>query len=356
MPVSTVTTFSLSRRSSSCSSKCFASPSPLKVTATFTRCIFPVEILELIVREAYNSDHTFTSIAGFASASYAFRRIALPYILSHVHIGSQKFWADGMPDVRDLSRWVSGVAQALVVPEAVQLRSFRLLRTVHIVFKAETLANIQRIIFPLLYNLPEALTELSLTDLPEISMNMLDSIAQKFRHLHKLELNCAERLDVSCCWDCFEESASCIWHSPIPEVFYSPEDFIMTLRNTLRPLSKLQHLHLGIFLSMEDLMYEHFAHATHLHSQGLIGERPFGPEWCVPCFDRYAEDVRLVELQSTLALAQTLKELRTVTWASFFGRQLQEMDGRKTTIWVFRKDGTLRVRRKPWTPQTTASK
>ncbi|KAL5513217.1 hypothetical protein ACEPAH_3615 [Sanghuangporus vaninii] len=346
MPVPSAIAHYLPHRSSFRSSKCSISPSLLKAARAHTNCIFPAEILELIVQEAYNSDHSFAAaISGFASASYAFRQIALRYVYAHVRIGSRKRWTDGMPDVRELSRWVRSLcaaSQALAVPEAVNLLSFRLLRTVHITFKTETLANIHRIVTPLLENLPAEITELNLTDLPDVNMKMLHEIAQRFRALRSLEVNCAERLDSTCCWDCFEESSSCIWHSPIPELYANPEEFTIALKNTLRPLSKLEHLHLGIFLSPEDILFEHFTHAHHFCEGGCIHAKPFGPEWCTVCFERYAEDVRLAELQATLMLAQMLKELRSMTWASFFGRQLQEMNGRSTTIWVNRKDRSIR--------------
>ncbi|KAL5492439.1 hypothetical protein ACEPAI_3886 [Sanghuangporus weigelae] len=358
MPVPTAIARSLSRRSSFRVSKCSTSPSPLKTARAYTNCIFPAEILEFIVQEAYNSDHSFAAISGFASASYAFRQIALRYVYAHVHIGSRKRWTDGMPDVRELSRWVRSLCaafQALSVPEAVNLRSFRLLRAVHITFKTETLANIHRTTFLLLENLPAEITELKLTDLPDVNMKMLYEIAQRFRALRSLEVNCAERLDSTCCWDCFEESSSCIWHSPIPGLFADPEEFTIALRNILRPLSKLEHLHLGVFLSTEDILFEHFTHAHHFCGDGCVHAKPFGPEWCTICFERYAEDVRLAELQATLMLAQILKELRSMTWASFFGRQLQEMNGRSTTIWVHRKDRSIRVRRRPWIPQISSA-
>ena len=105
---------------------------------------------------------------------------------------------------------------------------------VRIVFKTETLANIHRVIFPLLDNLPEGLTDLSLSDLPEVNPRVLDKIAQKFCNLRSLELHCTERLDTSCCWDCFEESASCIWHSPIPDLFFDPRDLSVSMSSYMR--------------------------------------------------------------------------------------------------------------------------
>ena len=124
------------------------------------------------------------------------------------------------------------------------------------------------------------------------------------------------------------------------------------------PLTHLEHLHLGFFLSPEELFYEHIEHAQEINAAPspssaeadttVDAALPFGPEWCVDCFERYAPSVRLVELQAALSLAQALKELKTVSWASFFGRQKQEMEGRRTTIWVGRASGHIRVRRKPF--------
>ena len=166
------------------------------------------------------------------------------------------------------------------------------------------------------------------------------------------------------------------------------------MKNVLRPLTKLQHLHLGFFLSSTDLIYEHLNHVQGqiilpgydvesdgdedevsdadddtVDTTGTVTEgelaittaarersaqaeaernKPFGPEWCLLCFEKHATAVRLAELQAGLELAQTLKNLKTLGWGSFFGRQKQEMSNRRTNIWVFRKDGKIRVRRKPW--------
>ena len=166
---------------------------------------------------------------------------------------------------------------------------------------------------------------------------------------------------------------------------------------------KLEDLHLGIFLSSEDLFYDHLDHTisgspvpiansvpnlnqaseptsdsmnlssspslssplqystppspTQLsayQSQLLLtyqvpsSSKPSGPEWCIQCFELHARAVRLAELQATLALAQTLRGLRSVVWASWFGRQRQEMEGRKTKVWVSRAGSKIKVRRRCW--------
>lgn len=116
-------------------------------------------------------------------------------------------------------------------------------------------------------------------------------------------------------------------------------------------MAQLQHLHLGFFLSPDDLIYEHINHAQQDEADDDDGDGesgPFGPEWCRICFERYAEKVRADELEASLAFAQCFKELRTLTWGSFFGKQFNEVNQRRTNIWVFRKEGKIRVRRKPW--------
>ena len=114
---------------------------------------------------------------------------------------------------------MSGAGRALLVPNAIHLRSFRLLRTVHISLYAETIITQPDVISTLLNYLPNTITELSLIELSEVSNRDLSMIVQKFPELQTLELTCAERLDDKCCLGCFEESAGCVGHSPIPAVF-----------------------------------------------------------------------------------------------------------------------------------------
>lgn len=98
------------------------------------------------------------------------------------------------------------------------LKSFRALRTVHITFIGQTLATQYRAI-QVLNDLPSELTDLHLSDLADINIYTLSIIASNLHRLTSLILTCSERLDDSCCWSCFEESASCTWHSLIPERF-----------------------------------------------------------------------------------------------------------------------------------------
>ena len=189
------------------------------------------------------------------------------------------------------------------------LKSFRLLRVVNITFFGQTISTQSRAVLDLFFSLPSSITELTLNDLADIDICILRLIAHNFPDLVHLELTCSERLDDSCCWSCFEESSSCVWHSPIPDRYLSVESFVVSayihvfgvqsylafqknIRNVLQPLKKLKHLHLGLFLSSEDILYDHLVHAQDPENEECEGG-PYGPEWCLICFHRHAEMIRL---------------------------------------------------------------
>jgi hypothetical protein len=81
---------------------------------------------------------------------------------------------------------------------------------------------------------------------------------------------------------------------------------------------------------------------------------PHGPELCRTCkLIGSASKVRTRELEASLALARKLKTLRTVGWSSFFSSQVFEVDKvgdwrRRTTTYILRVNGRVRVRRRPW--------
>lgn len=83
---------------------------------------------------------------------------------------------------------------------------------------------------------------------------------------------------------------------------------------------------------------------------------PHGPEICRTCkLIGSAPKVRTRELEASLALARKIKMLRTVGWSSFFAYQGYEPEEdkvgdwqRKTTVYILRANGKVRVRRRPW--------
>ncbi|KAG6840722.1 hypothetical protein C0991_004808 [Blastosporella zonata] len=163
--------------------------------------------------------------------------------------------------------------------------------------------------------------------------------------------------------------------------------------SALKSLDYLEHLHLGVFLSDDPLISSHVSH---------VMEEELSPytlqNWgdCQRCFDGIAGEIRRRELEASLLVAQKLKSLRTIGWSSLLAadagitrmeqhinsddtiddavEQYQdhgeddedgfggndnskptctapdEMDDQdmKTTIWILRVRGRIRVRRAPW--------
>lgn len=68
------------------------------------------------------------------------------------------------------------------------------------------------LVFP---QLPTTLVSLKFTSLPHITPMLLKEISRQCTSLKELELSVVERLGIDCCWACFEESSTCVKHSPI---------------------------------------------------------------------------------------------------------------------------------------------
>ncbi|KAG2142865.1 uncharacterized protein EDB93DRAFT_1088458 [Suillus bovinus] len=255
---------------------------------------------------------------------------------------------------------------------------------------------------------PPQLTSLTMTKLWRIDVPLLRTIASAFSSVKTLHLSCSEQLDVSCCWSCFEESSTAVVHSPIPNYFNDITKLTDNFADSLEPLTQLTDIYFGIFLSDEEMVEKHiehygtplaFDHTPRIASSspkvaspltgnilsqletetttGLISYSvdqddkkedphsgvctedlpfPHGPELCRTCeLIGSASKVRTRELEASLALARKIKTLRTVSWSSFFTSQVFEPDDnkvgdwrRKTTVYILRANGRVRVRRRPW--------
>lgn len=167
------------------------------------------------------------------------------------------------------------------------------------------------------------------------------------------------------------------------------------------------HLHLGIFLSDEDMVDAHIDHydspreyerallvyaaekrpdkpvTTLSQSERSNGESeeslsyrtdgedledeldhrrdgeilpfPHGPGDCPICAVLVsASQVRARELEASLAIARKLRSVKTISWSSFFPSKpcttahASAGDGKTTTTYVLRANGRVRVRRRPW--------
>ncbi|KAG1860279.1 hypothetical protein DFJ58DRAFT_905547 [Suillus subalutaceus] len=251
------------------------------------------------------------------------------------------------------------------------------------------------------------LTSLTMTKLWRIDVPLLKIVASTFPSIKILHLSCSEQLDVSCCWACFEESSTAVVHSPIPNYFNDITKLTDNFAESLEPLTQLTDLHLGIFLSDEEMVEKHIEHydtpfafdhtlrtafspkaaspptgnilsqletettaglisysvdqddkKEESHSGACTEDLPFphGPELCRTCkLIGSASKVRTRELEASLVLARKIKTLRTVGWSSFFASQVFEPDDnkvgdwrRRTTAYILRANGRVRVRRRPW--------
>jgi hypothetical protein len=148
--------------------------------------------------------------------------------------------------------------------------------------------------------------------------------------------------------------------------------------SALKPLVHLTHLHLGIFLSDDQLLYSHIAHSLDDEGNGGMVD---GSGRLSRCLKLAAEDVRRREMDASAAIALQLKSIRSIGWSSFFTDNENESEERhgadqeddqndqhtaagnektgeestdevaldmKTTIWVWRTNEKIMLRRCPW--------
>lgn len=73
------------------------------------------------------------------------------------------------------------------------------------------------------------LTHLKLTSLTYIDVSLLRLVSSSFPSLLRLHLSCTERILHTHCWGCYEESLQCVMHSPIPDVFPTQMDLMVSL-------------------------------------------------------------------------------------------------------------------------------
>ncbi|KAI0075328.1 hypothetical protein K474DRAFT_1762582 [Panus rudis PR-1116 ss-1] len=335
------------------------------------QCTFPVEMFETIVAAVLEDEDEFTAIANFSLASKAFREIALRRYFTRLYAHTKPAWINmcRIPGVYTWVREIDGLSIALCTAPA-NLLSFTYLRSLQIDLSPEGL-NTQHTCLARLFNcLPpsasHSLTFLKLTYLPCVNVHLLKQIAKLFPELKTLELSCAERLIDDCCWECYEETSSGTIHSPIPDVYFEIDDLAYTFGAALKPLTKLEHLFLGIFLSELDIFHYHISNCG-LRAMPIVPSNdieataddledndmalwPYAPDECKHCQDSFGEDLRVTELFASASIARFFPNLTTVAWATFFARDEpgDEPKEKKTTAWVMRKNGKVKVRRAPW--------
>ncbi|KAG8215050.1 hypothetical protein J3R82DRAFT_8459 [Butyriboletus roseoflavus] len=393
------------------------------------RRTLPLELIEYIIKLFHQRYRSFRALRALSEASSQFRVIALRRYMTSLNIYSAKQLTSlskmhicmlsrnptwdcvGLHWVKHLTAQSGDLAKAPWRPSLMGS-----LRTLHISFGAEVrstqkIRSKQIFVIPLTNSPMIHLTSLTLTELWRIDVLLLSMLSGAFPGLMSLHLSCSEHLDVSCCWTCFEDSSLAVVHSPIPNHFPTVASLTSAFAKALKQLTKLTDLHLGIFLSDEEMLNNHIDHydSPRVYSRilrttfgqdrdltraGLVLSQsespstaslghvsftedeedvdnskaaasmtfdevppfPHGPELCPICsIVVSAPDVRTRELEASLALAQKLKSLKTISWSSFFAWKLPSDDERRigdwqraTKVYALRSGGRVRVRRRPW--------
>ncbi|KDR67617.1 hypothetical protein GALMADRAFT_231803 [Galerina marginata CBS 339.88] len=172
------------------------------------------------------------------------------------------------------------------------------------------------------------LTSLMLTSVPRIDIHLLGLVAKSFPGLTNIHLSSIEALDMTCCPNCYEDSLTRIFHSPIPDIYQDITSLATAFGSALGPLKNLTHLYMGIFLSQTDLLDLHINHGTNDDIRPVTFETVYN---CARC-ERFRTSTKQGELLASLILAQHLESLKYIGWSSCFGPRVAsegERDGQE---------------------------
>ncbi|KAI5984740.1 hypothetical protein EDD15DRAFT_2480018 [Pisolithus albus] len=317
------------------------------------RKTLPLELVEQIFDLFFLENKAFKDIRPFSMASTQFRTVALRRYMSTLRIYSK-----------------GQLVSYTLMHHSIASRS-----------SPHAYSGFDWVNKPTLPEMAPGLTSLKMTGLSRIDIDLLGTVAKTFPGLTDLHLSCSENLDTSCCWLCYEESSTAVIHSPIPDHYANVKTLTNAFAEALRPLIRLVHLHLGIFLSDEDMVDAHGEHydspqeyeralfaftaekkpdkAVTTLSQSEIsngeseeniscttgegdlgddlehrydGEMlpfPHGPDQCPLCAILVsASEVRTRELEASLAMARKLRSVETISWSSFFSFETVLRGGR----------------------------
>ncbi|KAH9039276.1 hypothetical protein EDB85DRAFT_1859688, partial [Lactarius pseudohatsudake] len=281
---------------------------------------FPVEIMDRIVQEVLRSQsRTFSSIAALSVVSRQLRYISLKAFFSHLTL-HRLTKAGKTIDIPDSSSWVRHLSTTMQIIEKKALPVYKMnLVSLELACEAVSVFSLSAsilLVFPLL---PTTLVSLKLTSLPHITSMLLEEISRRCTSLKELELSVVEQLGIDCCWACFEESSTCVKHSPIgfDASCDTAEELATFYARCLQPLGNLQRLSIGVFLSSSIVLKEHIdSHSLAREDCQLAG--PYTPTECATCWEAHGLRTREDELMATMRLAQNLRSLTLVRWSSWF--------------------------------------
>jgi hypothetical protein len=227
----------------------------------------PLEVIDRIVELILQApgSNGFSAIESFSRASSMFRRTALRRYMRHITPMSKRHWTNLFRFLEALTEsseqnkggfvWVKFVYAHfsdaikdghIIAPRSIcassrdilyapgKLERFISLQTLSLDFYHEGLSTQQTRILQLCRNFNPAafiyLKSLTVTHLPRIDTTTLRLIANAFPELLDLYLSCAERLEYSCCWYCYEDSFEGTIHSPIPEMFSNATSLAVSVK------------------------------------------------------------------------------------------------------------------------------
>ncbi|KAJ4470138.1 hypothetical protein J3R30DRAFT_3343196 [Lentinula aciculospora] len=295
-------------------------------------CI-PLELIELVLSllpwgVCTRSTLSLALTSGFARASRTFRRIVFRNFFKTVWL-QDSCWhrtlqilslsqartrdSEGFDLIRTLK-----TRPTYIIKDCKELKRLRGLRVLCINFDKEGLQTQHPIcqrLFPHLVS--SKLSSLTLDMIPRIDRTLLSFVSETFPCLKTLLLSVVERLTVDrdCdCWCCFEDVLECCVHSPVPDVYGDVNLLAESYGAALQPLTRLVRLQLGIFLSNEQIIYEHIT-----HPDGDDNCFATSPSDCTKC-DMFRNEVHAREELASEIVFQRLPNLRQIKWSTFFNR------------------------------------
>ncbi|KAK7466314.1 hypothetical protein VKT23_005041 [Stygiomarasmius scandens] len=292
------------------------------------------QIVDIAVRDAEDSLLSrFVAIRSFSRSSRKFRIIALRAFLRVLDFGDQEvYWHSVCNMMRCEERRMDSCscfafvrsltsASRSMILHPFRLGSFLNLRNLTIDTTNQGLGTQHcffKHIFSELFQSPmSTLKQLSLKSVPRLDPSLLEFVSRCFPCLTDLSVSTTERLaptSYDCpCYFCLDEILSVTFHSPIPIMFSTAERLAQAYSFALLPLSTtLTNLHLGIYLSDEELLYRHAAHDT--ENFGIFNR----PMACDVCDELVGEDVRIKEHLASAIMARNLNSLKYISWSSLF--------------------------------------
>ncbi|KXN87680.1 hypothetical protein AN958_08317 [Leucoagaricus sp. SymC.cos] len=327
----------------------------------------PVEITEAIFAFVLLScpcpESKFSIIHPFTQASKSFREIALRLYFRDIVIDSRalfvKVW-DHLSTENNVFRygsdsfsWVRtlcGPSHIVAGRSIRNLGSFVNLHALEICFASEGLKTQGSVVKQMLDSFANSparntLKKLALTDIPSIDTKLLSELAASFSKLKVLELSSTRRIDFDCCLICLDDTLAHTRHSPIPDYCSNADKLADSFARSLVPMTKLEELYLGLYLSDTDVLAEHVNHSDEIRGgRGVLSLFPS----CETC-GKFREETQRRERQVSLAFLKAFPNLMTVRWDTLYPPSTSQNPESDEAGFYFPSEDELSAFRVPFT-------